>query len=99
MKLVPIVTEKSLADAKEGKFTFYVTSKAKKPEIKRAIGDVFKVNVTSIRTINYKGGMRKNYMGKKITVAPKKRAIVTLAEGQSIDIFETEKKKKKKGKK
>ncbi len=81
----PVITEKSMADKENGKYTFKVDPRANKIEIKNAIEKIFNVKVTSIRTINVKPEKRRvgRYTG--LTNRTKK-AIVTLAEGQTIDL-------------
>lgn len=86
--LRPIVTEKSTAlKATEGKVQFRVHPKANKIEIKKAIEEIFNVKVIDVHTQNYIGKIKRlgRYEGKR---PDWKKAIVTLAEGQTIDIFE-----------
>lgn len=99
MKLIPVITEKSMKDAAEGRFTFWVPMGLKKPEIKKLISDGFRVHVTEIRTINFKSGVRKNTRGRIQKVLGGKKAVVKLMKDEKIDLFEEEKKGKKKGKK
>ena len=81
----PVVTEKSEAAKQEGKYTFKVDPKANKIEIKQAIEKLFNVKVTSIRTINVKP--KKRRVGRYAGMSNKyKKAIVKLAEGQTIDL-------------
>ena len=82
----PVVSEKSYALLDEGKYTFIVDPRANKTEIKIAIEAIFDVKVTSVNTLNRQGKRRRTRYGsgKK---ADTKRAIITVAEGQSIDIF------------
>ncbi len=100
MHIRPVTTEKSLNEAKKGRYSFWVNPKMTKVAIKKAIEELFLVKVTKVRTVNSKGGIRRNVSGKYQTTKSKKKAIVVLAPGQTIDIFETEKKAKptKKGK-
>ena len=98
MIIKPVITEKSIANAKEGNYTFYVDSSFGKHRIRRIIEDTFDVKVIKVRTINLKGEVKKNYKGRKKIVMPRKKAIVTLQGDDQIDLFE-EKKSKKKGKK
>ena len=81
----PLVTEKS-SDAKQSnKYTFLVSEKATKTEIKEAIEKIFKVKVDSISTINVKP--KKKRVGRYAGMTNKyKKAIVKLAEGQTIDL-------------
>jgi ribosomal protein L23 len=94
MKIRPVVTEKALSDSKEGKYTFWVPASLNKSGIKEGIGKLFDVHVKSVKTANFRARVKKNYMGRKITVSARKKATVTLAEKESIDIFEEKKKKK-----
>ena len=85
----PLITEKSMGIAKNGKFSFLVAKDADKDMIKKAVENQFKVNVVSVETTVQKGktkrvGMRR--MEKILT--PVKKAIVTLKEGQKIDMFD-----------
>lgn len=84
--LRPVVSEKSYNLLDEGKYTFIVAPDANKTEIKIAIQAIFNVKVTSVNTLNREGKRRRTRfgIGKK---ADTKRAIVTVAEGESIDIF------------
>ncbi|GAB2914609.1 50S ribosomal protein L23 [Streptomyces mayteni] len=82
----PVVSEKSYALLDENKYTFVVDPRANKTQIKQAVQAVFSVKVVSVHTINRQGKRKrtKTGYGKR---ADTKRAIVTLAEGDSIDIF------------
>ena len=82
--LAPVVSEKSYALLDENKYTFLVAPSANKTEIKIAVEKVFKV--TGVNTINRVGKRRRTRAGwgKRPDT---KRAIVTVAEGQRIDIF------------
>ncbi len=80
----PIITEKTASLANENKYAFKVSPKANKTEIKQAIESIFKVKVMSITTSN--SHPRKKRVGKYTGMTNKyKRAIVKLAEGQSIN--------------
>lgn len=81
----PVITEKSENAKNQGKYTFKVDPKANKIEIKEAIEKIFNVKVTSIRTINVKPNKRRVGRYSGFTNRAKK-AIVTLAEGQTIDL-------------
>jgi large subunit ribosomal protein L23 len=87
-KIFPLITEKSRSlFLKENKYTFLVDSKVNKDQIKKAIEKNFNVKVISINTLNYQKRLRGIYKIK--TKRPKfKKAIVKIAEGQKIDIFE-----------
>ena len=80
-----MITEKSQMDKANGKYTFKVDPKANKIEIKQAIEKIFNVKVKSIRTINVKP--KKRRVGRYTGLTNRsKKAIVTLAEGQTIDL-------------
>ena len=81
----PVITEKSQIAKSEGKYTFKVDPKANKLEIKEAIEKIFKVKVTAIRTINVRP--KKRRVGRYTGLTTRyKKAIVSLAEGQTIDL-------------
>jgi large subunit ribosomal protein L23 len=82
----PIVTEKATLLLENNQYTFEVVPKATKPEIKAAIEELFKVKVVGISTFNPPRKSRR--VGKSVGYrAQYKRAIVTLAEGDSIPLF------------
>lgn len=82
----PIVTEKATVLLEQNKYVFEVIPTASKPEIKAAIEDLFNVKVTSVNTLQLP--RKKRRVGKFIGYKPHyKRAIVTLAEGDSITLF------------
>ncbi|MCL1906357.1 MAG: 50S ribosomal protein L23 [Propionibacteriaceae bacterium] len=84
--LAPVVSEKSYTRIDENKYTFLVAPTANKTQIKIAVEKVFNVDVISVNTINRKGKVRRTRYG--FGRRPDtKRAIVTLADGQSIDLF------------
>ena len=84
--LKPVVSEKSYANSDRGQYTFVVANDANKVQIKQAIEQFFKVKVTNVNTINRAGKKTRSRFGIGQRVN-QKRAIVTVAEGQSIDIF------------
>ena len=83
--LAPVITEKATILSEQNKVVFRVAGDASKDEIAAAVEALFKVNVTKVNTINVKGKTKRfrGIMGRRSDV---KKAIVTLAEGQSIDI-------------
>ncbi len=84
--LAPVVSEKSYGLLDENKYTFLVHPDANKTEIKIAVEKVFGVRVNGVNTLNRSGKVKRTRTGlgrRKAT----KRAIVSLAEGQRIDIF------------
>jgi large subunit ribosomal protein L23 len=84
--LRPVVSEKSYGLLDEGKYTFVVAPSANKTQIKQAVEEVFRVKVTGVNTLNRQGKRRRTRFGwgKRVDT---KRAIVTLADGDRIDIF------------
>ena len=84
----PVVSEKSYAGLDTNKYTFLVHPEASKTEIKEAVQKIWDVRVTSVNTLNRRGKVKRRRFttGKR---ADEKRAIVTLAEGDAIEIFET----------
>lgn len=90
-----IISEKSLREAGKGFYTFTVVKKANKAQIKKAIEDQFKVNVTSIKTLNFKGKVKRaGRRRKEVRMPGFKKALVKLKKGQKIDIFEVQEKEK-----
>ncbi|MBD2741030.1 50S ribosomal protein L23 [Coleofasciculus sp. FACHB-1120] len=82
----PIVTEKATLLMEQNKYVFEVVPKATKPEIKAAIEDLFKVKVVSVNTLRLP--RKKRRVGKFAGFKPQyKRAIVTLASGETITLF------------
>ncbi len=81
----PVITEKSQDRATMGQYVFKVDSRANKTEIKNAIERIFQVQVKEIRTLNVKP--KKRRVGRYTGLTNKwKKAIVTLQEGQTIDL-------------
>ena len=85
MLLSPIITEKSTLVAEENKIIFRVPLTATKPDIKEAVENLFNVDVTKVNTILVKG-KTKRFRGKPGRRSDFKKAIVTLKDGQSVDI-------------
>ncbi len=85
--LAPHITEKSTMLSEANAVVFKVAPKASKPEIKAAVEALFNVKVTNVNTIVTKG-KTKRWKGAPYRRSDVKKAIVTLAEGQSIDITE-----------
>jgi large subunit ribosomal protein L23 len=84
--LKPVISEKSYRLADDGKYTFLVAPSANKTQIRQAVEAVFTVRVTGVNTSNRPGKRRRTRFGwgKRPDI---KRAIVTLAEGDRIDLF------------
>ena len=85
--LAPHITEKTTLLSENNAVVFKVASGASKPEIKAAVEALFGVTVTGVNTIVQKG-KTKRWKGKPYQRSDFKKAIVTLAEGSSIDITE-----------
>jgi len=88
----PIITEKATAGSeKHNRFTFAVDRTANKIEIKNAVEKLYGVHVVDVRTMNYGGGKSSvKYTNKGIVEQPSriwKKAVVTVAEGETIDLF------------
>ncbi|HEY9729118.1 MAG TPA: 50S ribosomal protein L23 [Chroococcales cyanobacterium] len=84
--LRPIVTEKATLLLEQNKYVFEVVKKATKPEIKAAIESLFEVKVTGVNTL--RPPRKKRRVGRFVGYKPQyKRAIVTLADGDSITLF------------
>jgi len=83
--LAPHITEKSTMVSEHNAVVFKVANDASKPQIKAAIEALFNVSVTKVNTILTKGKTKK-WKGTPYRRSDSKKAIVTLAEGQSIDI-------------
>jgi large subunit ribosomal protein L23 len=83
--LAPHITEKTTMVSEHNAVVFKVANDASKPQIKAAIEALFNVSVTKVNTILTKGKTKK-WKGQPYRRSDSKKAIVTLAEGQSIDI-------------
>jgi large subunit ribosomal protein L23 len=81
----PVITEKATMLSEQNKVVFRVAPNATKPQIAEAIENLFKVSVVKVNTLNVKG-KTKRFRGRAGRRSDVKKAIVTLAEGQSIDI-------------
>ena len=83
----PIISEKSYDLTEQRKYTFEVDKRATKPQIRAAIEEIFNVDVTSVNTMNRLGKLKKQgwTSGRRPSW---KKAIVTLREGDKIEIFE-----------
>ncbi|MCI4643468.1 MAG: 50S ribosomal protein L23 [Hyphomonadaceae bacterium] len=83
--LAPVITEKATLVAEENKIIFRVPLEATKEDIKRAVESLFKVDVTKVNTLRVKGKTKRfrGHLGRRSDV---KKAIVTLKDGQSVDV-------------
>ncbi len=87
--IAPVVSEKSYGLLEENVYTFNVRPDATKPEIKQAVESIFEVRVLKVNTLNRKGKRKRNRRDGTFGKRPDaKRAMVTLAEGDEIDLFE-----------
>lgn len=94
MMLEAIISEKTMQNAKEGKYTFRVSRNLNKFQIRKLIEESFGVHVVDIKTMNVKGEIKKTLYGRKKVIKPQKKAIVTLKEKEKIDLFEEGKNQK-----
>lgn len=85
--LRPVVSEKSYSAVEHGVYTFIVHRSATKPEIRDAVEKIFNVKVTKVNTMWRQGKQKRTRQttGKRSTL---KRAVVTLAEGHQIELFQ-----------
>jgi len=89
MIIRPIVSEKSYTLSEHGVYVFLVPPEARKVEIRRSVERIFNVKVTKVNTLNRPG---KRKRGRRMLYGKRpdtKRAVVTLASGQSIPLFES----------
>jgi large subunit ribosomal protein L23 len=84
----PIVSEKSYGGLERNSYTFLVSTRANKTEIKEAIQQIWNVRVLNVNTMNRKGKVKRTRLGSGRR-PDQKRAVVTLAAGDTIEIFET----------
>lgn len=86
----PVVSEKSYGLMDEGVYVFVVEPSATKIDVRRAVESAFGVRVANVNTLNRKGKVKRNRRSNTLGHrADTKRAIVTLADGDSIDLFES----------
>ncbi len=83
--LAPVITEKATLLSEQNKVVFRVAMDSTKDEISAAVEELFKVQVLKVNTLITKG-KTKRFRGRKGRRSDVKKAIVTLAEGQSIDV-------------
>lgn len=86
----PVVTERSVAHTASAQYTFEVAQKASKQHIKAAIEEIFKVKVLRVNTVTVHGkrkrDMRRRTMKATVQQPDRKKAIVTLREGDKIEL-------------
>lgn len=88
--LRPIVSEKSFELAREGRFTFEISGRANKVQVREAIEELFTVHVTDVNTMWVLGKARRLGRLKAGRTPRWKKAIVTLASGETIAVFDTD---------
>ena len=82
----PIITEQSMIEMENDKYTFEVYRRANKTEVKQAVEDLFDVKVVKVNILNVRGKLKR--MGRYAGYTRKRRkAVVQIQEGQSIEIF------------
>lgn len=81
----PVITEKSMVSSEAGKVTFMVPLSASKDEVKAAVEAIFNVKVNKVNTIR-QFGKTKTFRGHEGVRSDFKKAVVTLADGQNIDV-------------
>ena len=89
----PLVTEKAMKIGLKNQYAFIVERYANKIEIKKAVEELFEVEVTSVRTLNVKGKIKSRFTRRGVQrgrTAARKKAVVTLKEGQKIDLVSGE---------
>lgn len=85
----PLITEKAMTLSEKGQYVFEVAPDANKIEIKKAIEEMFEVNILSVRTARIKGKVKKRSTRTGVQIGQtrlRKKAYVTLKEGQSIEL-------------
>ncbi len=88
--LRPVVSEKSYALLDENVYTFQIDRRANKIEVRQAVEELFGVRVVKVTTLNRKGKRTRNRRTGAVGRRPDtKRAVVSLAEGDRIDLFES----------
>ncbi|OGM21850.1 50S ribosomal protein L23 [Candidatus Woesebacteria bacterium RIFCSPHIGHO2_01_FULL_38_9] len=88
----PIITEKTLKLAESGKYTFRVDPGLNKFQVKKYIENIFGVHVTKVRTVKKGGEEKRTRTGRSRVVPSSKKAIVSLKEKETINLFESKKK-------
>ena len=84
----PLVSEKSMDDAQERKYTFKVDVKATKTEIKEAVEEIFGVEVAKVNTMNIDGKLKRQGYTKGYTSAYKKAIVFISENSKTIEFFE-----------
>ncbi len=92
MKIEPIITEKSMNQAENGRYTFRVSKTLSKYEIRHLVESTFGVHVVEVRTMNQKPEIKRGTTRRAKTIPPYKKAIVKLKDKEKIDLFEVKQK-------
>ncbi len=92
MKIEPIITEKSMVAAENGRYTFRVAKTLSKFTIKHLVSETFGVHVTEVRTMNQKEETKRGMTRRAKTIPAYKKAIVRLKDKEKIDLFEVKQK-------
>ncbi|HET7582131.1 MAG TPA: 50S ribosomal protein L23 [Candidatus Limnocylindria bacterium] len=87
--LKPVISEKSVIETERNNYTFAVARDANKFQIKAAVEDQFKVDVLGVRVLTVKPKQKRRGRRQLGTVPGWRKAVVTIAEGQKIELFET----------
>lgn len=82
----PWVTEKSTDLSAKGKYVFIVSNNATKPEVKKAVKEIYKVDAVQVNIVNLPGKQKRFGQAMKGMTEGRRKAVVTLKEGQKIDI-------------
>lgn len=87
----PIITEKSMSESAQNRYTFEVDKKASKGQIKKVVEEIFAVEVLSVKTAKIAGKRRRvGKFRREVRRADRKKAIIEVKQGQKIDLFETQ---------
>ena len=87
--LRPVISEKSVMETERNSYTFAVARDANKLQIKQAVEAEFKVDVLGVRVLTVKPKQKRRGRRQMGTVPGWRKAVVTIAEGQKIELFET----------
>ena len=83
----PVITEQSMTQAQDKKYTFIVAKNTNKTEIKKAVQEIFKVNVEKVNTMNYAGKTKRMGRNEGKTSSYKKAVVTLTASSKEIEFF------------
>ena len=83
----PVITEQSMTQAQDKKYTFIVAKNTNKTEIKKAVQEIFKVNVEKVNTMNYAGKTKRMGRNEGKTSSYKKAVVTLTAASKEIELF------------